>query len=494
LLAEALPQIVWITHADGSNIYFNQKWVEYTGLTLEEGYGDGWSKPFHPDDQQRARDAWQNAVKNNGVYSLECRLRRADGEYRWWLVRGVPQVNKGGTIERWFGTCTDIHDLTWRQQVEHDLRAAKAEADRANLAKSKFLAAASHDLRQPVQALSLFLDVLKAQASTPLVTRVVGAMGDSLVGLNRLLTSILDLSRIDAGVVTAQIQSIDVGEIVHRLCTEYTDQCGSNGLTMRCRCKPGLLALADITLLERILRNLIDNAIRYTVQGGILVSTRQRRDRIRIDVVDTGIGIPADKLDHIFEEFYQVANPARESKQGLGLGLSIVSRLARVIGAEVLVQSREGRGTRFTVVMPAGAASQQKASLSAPAAVVSGLRIMVIEDEPMVGMGLQLILEGWNCEVLSAGSGEEALATGEREGWRFDAIIADHRLGAGMSGTQTATEIVRRAGRPIPTLIVTGDTAPERIEEVYRSGFEMMHKPVSPKELARRLALLLPGR
>jgi signal transduction histidine kinase len=382
-------------------------------------------------------------------------------------------------------------------ELSHEMsvrRQAQAEADRANLAKSKFLAAASHDLRQPVQALSLFLDVLKAQASAPLVTRVVGAMGDALEGLNGLLSSILDISRIDAGVVAPQMQSIDIGGLIDRLGGEYAPLFGQKDLRLRCRSKPGLYTRTDPVLLERILRNLIDNAVRYTERGGLIIGVRRRGERVRIDLVDTGIGIPTDKLEHIFEEFYQIANPARDHKQGLGLGLSIVRRLARLIGAEVEVRSREGRGTRFTVLVPVGAMSEQKSSPSAAPEVVSGLRIMVIEDEPTIRMGLRLVLEGWNCEVLSAGSGEEALAIGEQDRWRFDAIIADHRLGAGMSGTQTAAELGRRSGRRIPILIVTGDTAPERIEEIHASGFEVMHKPVSPKELARRMAHLLPSR
>ena len=494
ILAEAMPQIVWITRADGWNIFFNKKWVEYTGLPLEESYGHGWNKPFHPDDQKRAWDAWQNAVNNNGTYSLECRLRRADGAYRWWLVRGVPLINESGAIEKWFGTCTDIHDLTWRKQVEFDLRMAKAEAERANLAKSKFLAAASHDLRQPIHALVLLLDVLKRHANTPPVAKAVDAMESALDGLNRLLSSILDVSRIDAGVVVPLMQSVDVGGLVQRICAEYALLCRQKSLRLRCRCKPSLLVRTDAVQIERILRNLIENAIRYTDRGGLLVATRRRGDRLRIDIVDSGIGIPTDKLEHIFEEFYQVGNPSRNYQEGLGLGLAIVRRLATLIGADVQVRSREGRGTCFTVTAPIdGASIDEMSTPSATAAVVTGRRIMVIEDNPKIRIGLELLLESWRCDVLGAKSGEEALVIGEKEGWRFDAIIADHRLGPGLSGTATAVEIGKRSGRSIPTLIVTGDTAPERISEIHSSGFEVMHKPVMPNELGRRMAWLLRG-
>ena len=492
VMAEALPQIVWITRPDGWNIFFNQKWVDYTGLTLEESYGHGWNKPFHPDDRQRAWDAWQNAVNNNGTYSLECRLRRADGAYRWWLVRGVPLINESGEIEKWFGTCTDIHDLTWRKQVENELKTAKAEAESANLAKSKFLAAASHDLRQPVQSLVFLLAVLKRQQMTePLVAKAVAGMEDALAGLSNLLNAILDISRIDAGVVVPHMKNADIGAIVQRLGAEYANRCGHKNLKLRCHCRSDLYAITDSVQLERIIRNLIENAIFYTERGTLLLSARRSGDRLRINVLDTGIGIPESKLTYIFEEFYQVQNPARNFKQGLGLGLAIVKRLARLIGAEIKVRSREGRGSLFTVWLPASAASSTLSIDSDGCNPIAGRHIMLIEDNPKVRTGFQLLLESWNCTVSCAESGEQALEICKQKGWRFDAIIADHRLGAGMSGTQTAIQIAKDAGRSIPTLIVTGDTAPERIAEIHASGFEIMHKPVAPDDLSNRMTQLL---
>ena len=251
VLAEAMPQIVWATRADGWNIFFNQKWVEYTGLTLEESYGHGWNKPFHPEDQQRAWDAWQEAVTHNKIYSLECRLRRADGEYRWWLVRGVPLTDEHGKIEKWFGTCTDIHDLICRKQVESDLRAAKAEADRNSLAKSKFLAAASHDLRQPVQSLTLLLSTIERQvADKPRAAHLVDMANASMANLNRMLTGILDISRLDAGVIAPVVGSVDLGELVNRLAGEYAPRAAADGLVLR-HAPRALRVRTDASLLER---------------------------------------------------------------------------------------------------------------------------------------------------------------------------------------------------------------------------------------------------
>jgi signal transduction histidine kinase len=420
-------------------------------------------------DKQRILAPWRQHAVRSAVYCAALLLSVA--LLTWWGYRRVKS----------------------EARALADSRFAKAEADRANLAKSKFLAAASHDLRQPVQALTLFLEVLKRHASTPPVAKAIAAMELSLEGLNRLLASILDISRIDAGVVAPEVQSVDIDGLVHRLGDEYASLCREKGLRLRRRGEPGLHARTDPVLLERILRNLIENAIQYTNQGGLLIGIRRLHGRVRIDIVDSGIGIPADKLSHIFEEFYQAANPARDYRQGLGLGLSIVSRLAKLIEAEVQVRSHEGRGTRFSVVVRLDPTAVKVSTPSDSVNRLSGLSIMVIEDNPKVRAGLQLLLESWNCDVVCAETGEQALDVGERIGWSFDAVIADHRLGAGMSGTETGAEIGRRARRPIPTLIITGDTAPERIEEVHASGFEMMHKPVMPAELARRMAHLLDG-
>jgi PAS domain S-box-containing protein len=453
-------------------------------------YSD-WAEAVVPDELAAQEALLREHLHKGGTNRRDFHIRRRDnGECRAIHAAETVRANAHGETEWVIGTNLDI---TEQKKAEEALALAKAEADRASLAKSKFLAAASHDLRQPVQSLVLFLSVLKAHATTPVVARATSAMETALEGLNGLLASILDVSRIDAGVVTPQMQSVDIGGLVLRLGTEYAPACGQKGLRMRFRSKPGLHARTDAALLERVIRNLIENAIRYTDHGGLLIGTRQRGDRQRIDIVDSGIGIPADKLTHIFEEFYQVANSARDARQGLGLGLSIVSRLARLIGAEVQVRSHLGRGTCFSLLLPRDAVSLEVSSPSAVPEVVTGQRIMVIEDNPTVRKGLQLMLEGWNCEVVSAATGEEALEAGDREGWRFDAVIADHRLGAGLSGTETAIAIGKRAGRAMPTLIVTGDTASERIEEVHASGFEMMHKPVTPDELARRMAQLLRG-
>jgi signal transduction histidine kinase len=268
-----------------------------------------------------------------------------------------PHRDANGEI---IGIIAAATDISVRKQTEKTLKLAKAEAERAVLARSKFLAAASHDLRQPVQSLALILGVLAAHEGAPAVTKAVGLMENALEGLNGLLTSILDLSRLDAGVVMPQIAVVDIGALLGRLAQDYTLLAETKGLQVKA-VLPAVMAPTDSALLERVVRNFIENAIRYTSSGGILLGLRRRGNRVRIEVVDSGIGIPTDKLPHIFEEFYQVGNPGRDRQQGLGLGLAIVGRISRLLGAEVEVKSREGHGTSFSLLLPLDRAQCQPA-------------------------------------------------------------------------------------------------------------------------------------
>jgi signal transduction histidine kinase/ActR/RegA family two-component response regulator len=369
---------------------------------------------------------------------------------------------------------------------------AASEAERANLAKSKFLAAASHDLRQPVQSLTLLLSVIGRQvANMPKAANTVEMAKASTASLNAILTGMLDISRLDAGVITPSFASVDLGELVHRLALEYAPRAAAVGLVLR-HAPRAFQARADAVLLERILRNLIENALRYTAKGGVLIGLRQRGDHVRIDVIDTGMGIAADHQTEIFEEFRQLNNPARDSSKGLGLGLAIVSRLARLLDIQIELASRLGRGTRFSLLLPVAQTEAPVAEVKSPLDDDGG-RILVIEDNPDLRQVYELMLSDWGYQTISAANGEEALELAAEEKWRFDAILADYRLGAGLSGTETAKEIACKANRTFPTLVLTGDTAKERIVEIEASGFIMRHKPVEADDLRRALASLLSG-
>ena len=807
LLAEVMPQIVWITRADGWNIYFNHQWVDYTGLTLEESYGHGWNKPFHPDDKQRAWDAWQNAVNNNVPYSLECRLRRADGEYSWWLIRGAPMLNENGTIEKWFGTCTDIneikaaeqelrisatafdvqegivitdaneiivrvnrafiestgysaeeligktprmlqsgrHDNTFYEEMWRSLRESGAwqgeiwdrrkngeiypkwlsikaveEKDGAvthyvgshtditerKAAEDRIRDLAFYDPLTRLPNRRLLMDRLQRTLTSSMRSGHEGALlfvdldhfktlndtlghdkGDLLLQevAQRLTTCIRDtdtLARLggDEFVIVledlsknpedAAAQAETVSEkILGTLSQPYLlaghehHSTPSIGITLFGDQRENIAALmkqADIamyqakaagrntmrffdpdlqvaiqarTAMEKDLHQGIEDGqfilyyqpqvegrrvigaealirwrhpergmvppiefISLAEETGLIlplglwvlesactqiwawaeraetadltlavnVSARQLRQTNFVGEVLSVVGrtnadprklkleltesMLVDNIEEIIAKMNALrSHGIRFSLDDFGTGYSSLSYLKRLplsqlkidrsfvmdvltdpndaaiartvialgqsLGLKVIAEGVETeaqqeflaehgcctyQGYLFGKPIPAeefeklvASMPEQKSSSSAGADVINGLRIMVIEDEPAILMALQLLLEGWRCEVLGAASGEEALVIGEQERWRFDAIIADYRLGAGMSGTQTASEFGRRSRRPIPTLIVTGDTAPERIEEIHASGFEIMHKPIFPEDLARKMAHIL---
>jgi len=317
-------------------------------------------------------------------------------------------------------------------------------------------------------------------------------MKQALGGLNGLLTAILDISRLDAGVVEPSIENVDLAALLGRLAGEYTAKAADKGLELRfARGRPALShALADPSLLERALRNLVENALRYTSSGGVLIGLRQRGPRVRIDVIDTGVGVPAEKQGEIFDEFIQLNNPGRDLSKGLGLGLAIVARLAALMNGKIEVNSHFGRGSRFSLSLPCAKAATQAEALETLHEDPAG-RILIVEDNVILRHGLENIAQQWGCETYTAGSGEEALDVAAANNWRIDAIVTDYRLGAGLNGVQAAQEIARRSGRDFPTLVLTGDTAKNRIAEITASGFDLLHKPVSTEELRRKLAQLL---
>ncbi len=382
---------------------------------------------------------------------------------------------------------TTFRDITETVVGTNALAEAKAAAERIALARSKFLATASHDLRQPVQTLVLLLAMLKSQDASPSFQKVLSMAENALEGLKGLMNSILNISRLDSGMIKLQQETVNISDLLGRLAQEYALLANDKGLRLRV-VEGSLHIYTDPFLLERALRNLIENAIRYTERGGILIGARRSGKSVRIDVLDTGIGIPSDKQAQVFEEFFQIESPSHD--QGLGLGLSIVGRIASLLGAEVQVSSVERRGSRFSLLFPLDHRELQQHIVPVEAPKSRSARILIIEDNVDVRTGLQMLTEGWGYETVAASSGEEALLLCITDA-PFDVIMADHRLGKGLTGTETVKKLCAHAGRNIPSVIITGDTASEQITEIQASGFDVMFKPVGAADLRRKLTKLM---
>lgn len=385
-------------------------------------------------------------------------------------------------------------EINERKAVELRLEEAREEADRANEAKSRFLAAASHDLRQPLQSLYLFTSVLH---------RHVGGDRkglDALVRIERgldilkgLLDGLLDLTRLDVNIIHPNWVAFPLKPMLDDIVAAYARVAASKGIVLTGGPLADTLVFSDQVLLGRMIRNLVENALRYTEHGSIRLSCEVAGGIARIDVSDTGIGIPQDQLERIFEEFHQIGNPERDKARGLGLGLAIVQRLSRILDHPVEVRSQLGVGTTFSVRLPT--------ALNAPCHPVAeeeeerledfgtGHRVVVIDDDPMVLLALNSMLEQWGFDVTIAGCGDSALAQ-LHPLLPPQLIIADYRLRGGKVGTDAIRVLRDACSAEIPAVVLTGETGAECATAAQSLGALVLHKPVTPRDLATAMRRL----
>ncbi len=374
-----------------------------------------------------------------------------------------------------------LEDLVERRTRE--LATAKAEAERANTAKSHFLAAASHDLRQPLSALSLYVGALKSKLGGEDAV-LASNMAHCVDNLNEMLSDMLDLSRLDAGVVTPEVADFEVHAAIAKVFSSYEPQAKTKGLTMRFGPSTAI-GRTDPVLFQRILGNLLSNAIRYTERGGVLVGCRRRGGKLRVEVWDTGIGIPADKTAEIFEEFTQLGNDERNLAKGTGLGLAIVAKMAALLGLQVRVRSRPGRGSVFAVELPSGepvARREPRSYADRP------LRIALVEDNAEVAVAMAYALSSVGHSVVAAASRTELLerlADAEP-----DIIVSDYRLAGDEDGLAVIGALRSRFGATLPALIITGDTDPAVIRRMSEQRISVQHKPLNLEALRSRIAAL----
>jgi PAS domain S-box-containing protein len=445
---------------------------------------------IHEADRAAIAAHLATAAQGTSGNDVAFRIQEKGGAVRWAAVSWQTLFDDAGTMR---GYRTSVRDISARMAVEAALRLAHAEAERANKAKSRFLAAASHDLRQPLQALNMFVAALGAHNRDGKSREILAAIEDSLQATNALLDSLLDVSRLDAGVLHANPRRVAILDLLDRMETEFTEPAREKGLTLRV-VPSSAVAYTDPTLLDRMVRNLVSNAVRYTARGRILIGCRRRGRLLSIEVRDTGIGIPAEKLQAVFEEFYQIGNPERDRTRGLGLGLAIVDRIAKLLGHKVEVWSRPGRGSMFSILVPlADASARPEPRPAAAEGRLDGAFLVAIDDEPMQLRAMTELFRQWGCDVLPANSAEDALGQLATASRKPDAIIADYRLRAGRTGAEAIVAVRTAIQVPVPGVILTGDTEPARMVEAATSGFSLLYKPVDPMRLRLLLMELLPA-
>lgn len=379
-------------------------------------------------------------------------------------------------------------------ELVQQLTVQKEAAEAANLAKSRFLAAASHDLRQPMHAINLYLGTLAGFDLPRLAGELLTKARQCGQTMDEMFRALLDMSRLDASAVQPEIGVFPIGAVLDHIRVQFEPEARAKGLDLSvAHCSA--FVRSDSAMVERILRNLVANAVRYTERGKILVGCRRNGASLRLAVYDTGPGIPVEKQRAIFEEFYQLGNPERDRSKGMGLGLAIVERLVRLLSIPVTLVSQPGRGSVFAVDLPRSDAIEMAVAESLPKTAertqLAGLSVVVIDDEEPILDATRALLEHWGCSVVTATSGAEAIASLAAAVRAPDFLICDYRLRGEQNGIHAVTAIRAEFNESIPALLITGDTAPERLHEIGASDLTVLYKPIDEETLKRALLRLV---
>jgi PAS domain S-box-containing protein len=465
-LADWTPEAI-LVHRLGKILFVNPAAVRLFGASsAQQLVGHQTLELIHPDfrDSQTAR---MQAIIDRGAIEpmVESRFLRLDGT--------VIDVEVQGTSVTYVGAAAilvSVRDITARKRTADELNAARAAAENANRAKSRLLAAVSHDLRQPLSAISLFASVL--DTSTVQQSDVVGHIQDSVARLSELLSDLLDVSKLEAGVISPSFHRFTMDAFLAGLLAPHAVEAARKQLRLRLRCCQAVVH-TDELLLRRIVGNIVSNAVRYTEHGGVLLACRHRQGCLWLEVWDTGVGIPEDQTQLVFEEFTQLTDDSRN--QGSGLGLAIVARMAGLLGLEMRLQSRPGHGSMFAVRLPEVLAPPDAEPVHA-VQPVQPLRIALVEDNPDVLQALVLSLEFAGHEVVGATSGRELL---QRLGAQApDVLISDFRLAAGATGLDVIDAVREVFSAALPAFIITGDTDAPLIRRLAKRGIQVVFKPL----------------
>jgi len=488
------PVAIIRAETDNTSVgFFNQSFHKLVGWDLcDIDTMEKWFTKAYPDPDYREQiiSGWADLIEVThdlnlvtSPYPLECRVACKNGTIRFcevWYHWG------GGNV---FGI---FHDVTRQKDVELQLVEKKNEAEQANVAKTKFLAAASHDLRQPVQAISLFIHALKNDEHDARKLNILGKVEESAHSLSSLLNTLLNVSRLDAGVVRVKNEPFKISSMFSHLLEEYEDTARSNNIQFSC-VPCSVVINSDQTLIISILRNLITNAFMHSETQRVLMGCRRLSDGYALlQVWDSGKGISEKHIKEIFNEFYQIDNEARNKEKGLGLGLAIVKRVSKLLNHDLNVNSKPGCGTVFSLKVPL--AQDQSAQLDHTKgndniSRIKGLSIVIIEDEDQVREALRLVLENAGHAVLGLNDVSSAVNTAQLMALSTppDIIIADYRLANGVTGVDAIAFIRKTFKEDVPAFLLTGDTAPKRIHEAMKSGFSLLHKPVRSENILDKI-------
>jgi PAS domain S-box-containing protein len=491
LLADSMPGLVSYIGADLKYRYMNRAYHDWFGLDPDTSVGktprdvatEKGFKAFEPH--------FNRALAGERlVYEETVEFRHGGAR----AVRGylVPDRGADGQVH---GVFSFTADITRQRETEDALRRAHRDAMDAVRAKSQFLAAASHDLRQPLHAMALFITALARRVKDPEGVEIVESLRVAVDSMRAMFQALVDISKLDAGATTPAPKEFPIADVLAKMRADFTPQAESKGIAFAVLDCTATVR-TDPALLESMLRNLVHNAVKFTQRGKVLVGCRRRGSALRLDVIDTAGGIAAEQLETIFDEFRRLQPGRKTGTEGLGLGLAIVRRLSRLLELPVTVRSEVGRGTRFSIELPLAAAAKTESAAAAAApeaeaAVLAGAKILAVDDDEMVRGAVARILSDWGCIVETAGSPAEALARIDLDGFRPDLLLVDYNLGAPMDGLALVETIGQHLPKRPPAILVTGATDADAILRFESSGHAWLAKPVESAQLHRTVSYLL---
>lgn len=511
-------------------LFVNKAYADTFGIDRHNIAGVPCYQVLPPEEYELRRSFIDRALAGERQ-RFETRLPSKDGSMRYAEVTYIPHRGEHGDLMGYFTLYQDIterrhaeialqennenlenrvrertlalsvanKDLrkenTIRALMEDELRQAKSEAEAANLGKTRFLAAASHDLLQPLNAARLFTSALAQHSYETEVNQLVQNLDGSLRAAEELITTILDISKLDAGALDANPRHFSLESLLNNLSTEFKALANERELNFR-HVHSNKVVYSDPTLLRRILQNFLSNAMRYTQTGKVLLGARRRGQHLRLEVWDTGVGIPENKIKEVFEEFKRIDNPRHSEVKGLGLGLSITERIARMLGHEIQVRSWQGKGSVFSVTVPMGQAQlavkdrpEQRGWIRSKG--LNGIHVLVIDNEPKILEGMSALLKGWSCEIITALSANEAEAKIRQQSFTPDIILADYHLSDIHTGIMALEQLKPLWRQPIPTIVITADRTEAVKEEIEVANAQLLTKPVRPAALRAMINRLI---
>jgi PAS domain S-box-containing protein len=497
-LGEALdsaPDAIVITDTAGRILFANSQVTALLGYQPAEIVGEAIEKLLPQrlrarHVSHRGRYTAQPSVRPMGT-GLDLYALRKDGTELPVEISLSPIRGGGSGL-----TAAALRDASERRRTQAELIEAREAADRANQAKSRFLATASHDLRQPLQALALLNGALRRMVADPGATEVLAHQDQAIGAMSRLLNALLDISKLESGAIRPEPSNFAIATLLEELQQEFAALAASKGLELKVVAAGGW-AFSDRGLVGQILRNLISNAVRYTTRGSVELRCALDPAHVRILVQDTGIGIAGDQLPHIYEEFYQAGVPSSATREGYGLGLSIVRRLVALLDAKIEVRSEPGRGSTFTLELPRAVdASPQRDSQAAAApvrrAAAVAPRVLLIDDDPAVRSATAMLLKVEGYAVLAAASLAEAVAHA-RSDPQIALLVTDYHLQGGETGTQVIAAVRATLGRDLHAVLITGDTSSTVRDLGASERVHLVSKPIRADQLLELLKTLTPS-